>query len=103
MNIDFAHYVSEMELDMKMNPIYYVIALHYNNLRENVFEMLNHKIQFNISSVSHEIQTFTILNPDSSKRHKTLNTLFIFLHLSKINVSMYVFLDYFKKVLLLLE
>ena len=49
-NIDFAQYVFEMELNMlKMNPICDCPV--YNDLRENLFETLNDKIQINLSSL----------------------------------------------------
>ena len=38
----------------------------YKDLRENLFETLKDKMQINLSSLSHDIQTFTVLNPDSS-------------------------------------
>ena len=49
----------------------------YNDLRENLFELLNDKMQINLSSLSQEIQTFTILNPDSSKCYQDI-ALFIY-------------------------
>ena len=49
----------------------------YNDLRENLFELVNDKMQINLSSLSQEIQTFTILNPDSSKCYQDI-ALFIY-------------------------
>ena len=49
----------------------------YNNLRESLFETLNHTMQINLSSLSQEIQTFTLLNPDSSECYKDI-ALFVY-------------------------
>ena len=41
----------------------------YNNLEENldIFETLNDKMQLTYHPLFHDIQTFTVLNPDSSE------------------------------------
>ena len=74
-SIDFVQYVSGMEI--KDGSHLKCDCPAYNNLRENLFETLNRKMQINLSSLSQEIQTFTILNPDSSECYQDI-ALFVY-------------------------